>query len=180
MGDINSVVFVNIVDRYFVTGVVDWFTDEQVNQIVNRAKKLVHLLEGNSVPNLKLKDINGEVKALYDIPAKYTVMWFWDPNCGHCKLATPILKEVYEKYDRTQLEVYSVGLMKTKLDWLAYIDKTKLNWINVEDVGYKSEFRNYFDIFSTPLLILLDENKKIITKKITPARLDYVLQDLFK
>jgi hypothetical protein len=49
--------------------------------------------------------------------------------------------------------------------WKAYIKKNNLPWINVN--GHLSVSGNYhtlYDIRSTPIMYLLDEDKKILTK----------------
>ncbi len=32
-----------------------------------------------------------------DIEAEYTILYFWEADCGHCKKSTPALYEVYTR-----------------------------------------------------------------------------------
>jgi hypothetical protein len=41
-----------------------------------------------------------------------------------------------------------------------------LNWINVEDPGQKTAYKYLYDIYSTPVIYLLDKDKKIIAKRL--------------
>ncbi|HRP45816.1 MAG TPA: redoxin domain-containing protein, partial [Ginsengibacter sp.] len=42
----------------------------------------------------------------------FTIVAFWDPDCGHCKKEIPRLAEVYHKMkkDGIDIETYSVGI----------------------------------------------------------------------
>ena len=39
-------------------------------------------------------------------------------------------------------------------------------WTNVWDPGYTSNFRRLYDVTSTPIIYILDKNKKIIAKRL--------------
>ena len=56
------------------------------------------------------------------------------------------------------------------------IQEYKLKWVNVCDPYYKSGFRNYYDIYSTPVIYLLDKNKKIIAKRLSPEQLEDLIR----
>ncbi|MBP6426310.1 MAG: DUF5106 domain-containing protein, partial [Bacteroidia bacterium] len=50
--------------------------------------------------------------------------------------------------------------------WKKFIRDNKLKWINVSDLYNNTNFRNYYDIYSTPVIYLLDEKKNIIAKRL--------------
>ncbi|MCH8032927.1 MAG: thioredoxin fold domain-containing protein [Bacteroidetes bacterium] len=127
-----------------------------------------------------MKNEEGKYISVYDSPSKYTILWFWDPDCGHCKKSTPKLVELYKKYDRTTLEVFAIGIMKEHELWVEFIKEKKLDWINLEDVNYQSNFRSDYDIRTTPVLILLNDNMEIIAKNITVETLEEVLDQIIE
>ena len=96
-------------------------------------------------------------------------MVFWDPGCGHCKKELERInvfwKEEGVKYD---VKVYSICTDTNLTDWKNKIkEKQILEWINVN--GTRSALGNYqelYDVFSTPLIFILDQEKKIIAKKL--------------
>ena len=47
-------------------------------------------------------------KSLHGIDAKYTVLFMWDPDCGHCKKETPKLNDFY-KNSKHDVEVFAVS-----------------------------------------------------------------------
>jgi hypothetical protein len=54
-----------------------------------------------------------------------------------------------------------------------------LHWINVCDwiypEGHTISFRQQYDIYSTPVIYILDEKKKIIAKRIGVEQVDEIL-----
>ena len=58
---------------------------------------------------------------LYDVKAPFTILYFWDYDCGHCKKATPILRDIYNKYKERGLQVYAVGTEPNVEPWKKYI-----------------------------------------------------------
>lgn len=47
-----------------------------------------------------------------------------------------------------------------------FIRDNKLKWINVSDLYNNTNFRNYYDIYSTPVIYLFDDQKRIIAKRL--------------
>ncbi len=176
----NDAIFVHMVDTYYSTGLVDWVEKEQIEKIVSRANEMRPMLIGNLVTDLNLKNAMGKYMSIYDVKAKFTILWFWDPDCGHCKEATPQLVELMKDYDSKDVQVYAIGIMKEKEPWLKFIEEKKMTWINVEDTDLKSNLRHYYDLKSTPLLILLDDKKKIVAKKVKIETLGEILKQVME
>ena len=51
-------VFVNLVNRYYATGMVDWLSDEQLNKITDRADELKYSLCGDIVRDVTLPGLD--------------------------------------------------------------------------------------------------------------------------
>ena len=45
-----------------------------------------------------MKNENDEIKRLYDINSKYTLLIFYSPDCGHCKKVVPKVKLVIDSF----------------------------------------------------------------------------------
>jgi thiol-disulfide isomerase/thioredoxin len=112
---------------------------------------------------------------LYDVKAKYTVVVFWDPDCGHCKKEMPVIKSFYDSVKPLGVEVYAVGVEQDAKKWIQYIRDNQLKWINVTDSWNLSDFRKYYNINSTPQIFLLDKDKKIIAKRLGAEQLKEIL-----
>jgi thiol-disulfide isomerase/thioredoxin len=192
-------VFVDLVNEYYVKGKVKWLDDKQLAKIVDRAKALKYSVCGNIAHNITLPGIDGTTwKSLHDIEAKYTVMVIWESSCGHCKKEMPVLQRIYEEWHDKGLEIYAIGNDFEPEPWLEYLKTTNYtDWIHVSDnplinaqdsaaaliysriTDLESlNFRTTFDVFSTPKLFLLDENKKILAKQIGALQLAEMLYRL--
>jgi thiol-disulfide isomerase/thioredoxin len=89
-------VFVHLFEKYHSKGLTKWLNEKQMETISRRAYMLMANLIGNPAPNLEFLDTSGKVKSLYALNADYTVICFWDPNCGHCKEEVPRLDSIYK------------------------------------------------------------------------------------
>ncbi|MEQ8909672.1 MAG: DUF5106 domain-containing protein [Vicingaceae bacterium] len=171
-------VFVHIGKNYFMKGKADeWFSDKQLKKLTERVKALDPLLIGKKAPNIVVKDTAmNKLMQLYDVDAKYTVVYIWSPDCGHCKKATPKLKDLYDKVKDQGVEVFAVGNEYENEAWIKFIKEHDLNWINGSDGGdFTSNFRTLYDVYSTPQTYLLDEDKKILAKKVSIESLENII-----
>lgn len=162
-------VFVDLVEKYYNTKKAYWIDSVTLIKYKERAKQLSYTLIGKKVPNVIMQDTSiYKSYSLHDLKAKYTLVYIWDPNCGHCQQETPKLVELYNKNKvRYGLEVYAIGTGFSEMKpWTDFIKKNKMNWINVADLYNKTNYHYLFDVYSTPVIYLLDENKNIIAKRI--------------
>ncbi|RPE13727.1 DUF5106 domain-containing protein [Chitinophaga lutea] len=171
-------VFVHVVEKYYVTNQAYWVNEEQKEKIISRAYTIAPNLIGQKAAQLVLQDTSGRRTSLYDIKSKYTVIVFWDPTCGHCITEVPKLDSAYKaswkKQGVTMLGVKTEG---TKEEWSGFIrDKKLTGWIHAWDPGYTSNYRKFYDVYSTPVVYLLDANKKILAKRLGVEQLDGFLQ----
>ena len=167
-------VFVHMVEEHYMTGGAFWADSTTTANMVERAMKLKPTLIGQRAPFLNLFDTT-ETKtvSLYDIKSDFTILYFWDSGCGHCKKVTPVILEVYHNLKDKGVSVYAVGTELENDKWKEYIIENDLDFINVSDKpdapGY---FRTIYDIFSTPRIFILDENKKIIAKQLAAEQVE--------
>ncbi len=171
-------VFVALAEKYYLGGQVWWADKTLLDKINERVTLLKPNLIGNICPDLNLPNQTGQPVRISSIKKKITVVYFWDPDCSHCKKTTPELKKTYDKYKAKGLEVYAVYTQGDQPKLVDYINKNQLNWINVWDPQQNSNFRNLFDIYSTPVIYVLNENKKIIAKRISVESLNSMLEQL--
>lgn len=159
-------IFVYVVRKYLEPGKVAWLYPEVKENILKRVNSLEPLLLDKVAPNLILVDTNNVPHSLLATKARYTLVFFWESNCGHCQQEMPKVLKLYEEFhSRFNLEVFGVSTDTSLVKWKAYIKKNNMPWINVN--GHMSVSGNYhtlYDIRSTPIMYLLDENKKILTK----------------
>ena len=162
----HDALFVYIVRKYLESGKVDWQYPEVKDNVLKRANTLEPLLLEKPAPNLILLDTNNVAHSLLATKARYTLLFFWESTCGHCQQEMPKVLKFYDEFhSKYNLEIYGVSTDTSLVKWKEYIKKNNMSWINVN--GHMSVSGNYhtlYDIRSTPIMYLLDENKKILTK----------------
>ncbi|MEM7512874.1 MAG: thioredoxin-like domain-containing protein, partial [Bacteroidota bacterium] len=166
-------VYVHMVEQYYMSGKAFWTDEEQVKKMEERALALTPTLIGRLAPNFRVQDQKEEFIALHDVDAKYTVLYFWDYDCGHCKKITPQLMELYaDKLDHDKVALFSVSINGSVDIWKEKIDEYKIVGIATQDHYRKSGFDQMYDIRSTPRIFLLDEKKNIVAKQISVEQLE--------
>jgi len=160
--------FVSLAKKYYLSGEANWADSTLLANIRERVIKLQFNLIGMKGQDLKMETPEGEFVSLHEVEAPFTILYFWEPDCGHCKTATPRLKtDILDKYKDQGIKVFAVCTQNNKEDWEKFIaDKDLFDFINCYDPHYQSNFRIYYDVFSTPTMYLLDKDKKIIAKRL--------------
>ncbi len=169
-------VFVNLYDKYFATGEMNFWVNDKMNKnLKEHADRLRKSLVGKTGPNLIMQDTNFKPRSMYDIKNKYTVLFIFDPDCGHCKTETPKLVSLYNK-KKFDMEVYAVSADSSMVKMRDYIKEMNMNWITVNGPRtYVGPYQNLYDAITTPSLYVLDSKKKIIGKKIPTEKLEEFL-----
>lgn len=174
-------VYVHMVKTYYMTNKAFWVTPSQLTAINERAMKVEPLLIGKTAPDISLTTLTGQQLRLHQLDAKYTILAFWSPDCGHCKTELPLLHKVYQKYKSKGVLTYIVPTMRDTAQVMKFIrEKDMFDWINVLDILHDSNFRAEYDIYATPQIYLLDDKKKIIAKKLGPDQMDNLLEKLLE
>lgn len=179
-------IFVHLFEKYHSKGLTPWLNETQMKSISNRAYMQMSNLLGNIAANMEMLNTADKPTALYDVNADYTLVLFWDPNCGHCKEELPRIDSVYQaKWKNENVKIYAVLTEDNHPLWLNYIKEHNLSdWVNVyqsaamqqeEQKAGKISYRQLYDVIMTPTLFLLDKEKRIIGKKLTWQQLDELL-----
>ena len=166
-------VFVHLGREYYMKSKCPWATSSTVTKITERVELLEPLLLGKKAPNLFMTDTAGTYRYLHDVNAKYTILFFWDSQCGHCQQETPKLYEWWLKNRSKGIQVYAASIERKDDDWMKFIrSKNIRQWLNVRDSKTHTDFKVTYDIYATPVLYVLDKNKIIIAKRIGYENLD--------
>jgi peroxiredoxin len=159
-------IFVYLAENYYLTGKAFWADDDLVDKFETRVKELKPTLIGNQAPEINVLDTLMRPVKLSQVNSRFVVLYFYDPDCGHCKKTTPVLSNLYHRIKNKGVEVFAACTVTDINKWKNYIKKNSLDWINVADPYYRSNFRADYDIKSTPQIFILDKNKEIIAKKL--------------
>ena len=165
--------FINLAKKYYLSGEAYWAGEDTMDKIKENVRFIENNLIGMTAPDLTLESVDGEYFNLHRIESKYTLLLIFEPNCSHCNVYVPDFhKRVYEKFKDKGLKVYAIYSMDKRDEWEDFLYKNNLyDWINVWDPQNMSNFKILYDARTTPGVYLLDENKKIVGKKMSVDQL---------
>jgi thiol-disulfide isomerase/thioredoxin len=207
-------VYLYMLNRYYCTKNAQgespafWMSADKLEGLCEDLEYKIKLTVGSVPPNLILRDTTDQNwRDFYSLDAEYTVLYFWDPDCGHCKKTTPKLETLYQKKFRDRnVEIFAVGkaIGEDFEKWKKFIRDNHLSFINVgltdnlfndaQDTTNRQEklmklletttlgslnYQKTYDIFSTPKVFLLDKDKKIIANRIGISQLEELV-DIFQ
>lgn len=119
---------------------------------------------------------------LHSIKAKYTLLVFWDVDCSHCQVEIPKLIDLYHQLlkEKIDVKVFCVYTQQEFDKYKKYVVEKKLDWINVYDGVHYNNLKDKYDIYSTPVIYILDKDKKIKAKRIDVDQIKTILTALEK
>ncbi len=177
--------YVHIAKKYYCSGQANWTKKEDVEKICDNAGRLEPILIGKIAPNITVMDRNNQPHSLWDVDADYTVLFFWAPDCGHCKKAAPFMVEFAKKFKDRGVKVFAVCTAVT--------DKGPDCWKGVEEKGFddnlflntfdpylRSRYKTLYDVQTTPSIFILDRKHEILSKRIGAEQLSDVMEMVMK
>jgi peroxiredoxin len=174
-------VVIHIIDNYYLANKVNVNDPKFIKNITEHADKYRNTRIGKQALNLKMETIGGTPEALYDIDAPYTLVYFYEPSCGHCKQETPKVYKVFQNFKDRGLAGFCVYSQSNKEEWTEYVSKNSMtDWINVWDPTNSNDFRTAYSVYSVPQVYLLDKDKKIIGHRLDSESLSQMLMHLLK
>ena len=192
-------VYIHIAEKYYIPEAT-WSDQEFIDKLKDRVEKSKPTLIGQTARNIQLVNLTSdhfiaasedeELKKnpylgtffnLHDVTAEYIILFFWEADCGHCKTATPELYQVYQHLKDKNVKVVAVNLLggeEGKVKWINFVNEHGLyDWINCWN-PYDFEFKKIYDIATTPALFVLDKDKKILAKRISPEQAEQIINSL--
>jgi thiol-disulfide isomerase/thioredoxin len=182
-------VFLHLYQNFFAKGDTVLLNEASKQSLRDRAYSLMANQLGLPAPLLVLNDLENKKFSLYNIKAPYTLVAFWDPTCGHCKVEIPRLDSMYKaSWKALDIKVLSVNInIKEMAAWKNFINDHQLSdWIHgyqtEEDLnkeikeGRPTTIRQLYDVFKTPTFYLLDKDKKIIAKNLSIEQFNDFIQ----
>ena len=148
----NELVYIHLVDEYFSKLEIENLTENIRKEIIRRADVLRKITIGQVAPSFQYIDENGDMVDLDNIRSKFTVLFFYKPDCQKCIRDKRIL-----------------GLVKKRINniEILHIDISEENNSTSQDIIDK------YDIMTTPTIYLLNEKKEIIAKHIKAERIEF-------
>ena len=170
-------VLVHLLEKYYLTSQADWITEESLEKMKEEVAFLKPNLIGQPAPALNLLDTAQSPVNALELDSEYIVLFFYDPDCGHCRKKTPVLRDSYYDLKDLGAEVVAVCTVTDQDKWRGYIKENELDWVNLADPFFRSNFRADYNVRSTPQVYVLDSERKIVAKKLDVEQLISFITD---
>ncbi|MFO7657803.1 MAG: thioredoxin-like domain-containing protein [Bacteroidales bacterium] len=193
-------VYIYLAEKYYISE--SWWSDKKfISDLKDRISKAKPLLLGKTAPDMELMLIPdshflaaetdtalkrfphiGSKIQMHNIESPYLVLVFWEAECGHCKTVLPQLQKLYkESLHDKNIKILAISTLfgeEGKIEWVDFVNKNKLyGWMNAWN-PYSYQFKIDYDILSTPQLFILDKDKKIVAKRISPEQIEPMIEAL--
>lgn len=158
-------------------------TGSLVEMYIRNEESKQDLSIGKLAPDFTGPSTDGTILRLNDIKGKVTLIDFWASWCKPCRVENPNVVKIYEKYHDKGLEIISVSLDKPgkKSSWTKAIKDDNLQWYHVSNLQFWDDpIAKLYKVRSIPAAFLLDENGKIVAKKLKGKALEDKIASLLK
>ena len=163
---------VHIIDKYYAQNDSLVLPDLR-DRLMKRADELRHSLVGAKAPNLIIQDSSFVLRELHKMNADFVIIYFFDPDCGHCKSETDTLLMLYrQEKENLNFDIFAVCSDTSMQKMKKYIQDRNIPWTVVN--GPRTATKHYsafYDVPSMPTLYMMDKNKIIIAKRLSPQQM---------
>ncbi len=110
---------------------------------------------GQSAPDFELRTINGKKIKLSNYKGKVVLLDFWATWCGPCRMSTPVLSRLDQKYKGKGLVILGVSLDEDESQVLPYVEKNHIE--HTIAYGGTSNVGNIYKVRGIPAFFIIDQ-----------------------
>ena len=180
-------IHVYLTKKYIESGYCDDFIPKDNKaKLVDNANAIFPTLIGKKAPNIRTFQVDSTPIFLHEIKAKYTILFFFAPDCSHCQKQSPHLVEFFKKVKENNWDIKVVTVCTFKGNdkmpecWKYAKEKGFDGFINTVDPYVTSHYSSLYNVVTTPQLFILDENKIIRSKSVATDQLTEVFDFIMK
>ncbi len=152
----------------------------------DQIEKFKPLSNGQKAPEFTLPDLNQKPVSLSDYKGKVVLIDFWASWCRPCRLESPKLVQLHNKYSDFDFDILSISLDGTtrqkdpKQAWEEAIIQDNLTaWKHVSELnGWQTIVRELYNFNSIPYTVLVDKEGRIVGKNLRGDQLEMRIQKL--
>lgn len=144
---------------------------------------------GNTAPEIKLPNVNGDIVTLSQMKDKIILLSFGASWCAPCRKKSPELLEVFNEFKDAEFEdgesgfaIVAVSLDNNEIAWRNSIERDGTGeLINIGDMkGWKCDAAVSYHIKSIPSTVLINGDGKIIAVNLNSRDLKRKLKQMKK
>ena len=122
------------------------------------------------------------------LQSDYTLLLFWATWCPHCTQAVPEIKKAVDDFNSIHsplpsggagggLITVAISLDTDREQWQKFVTENNLlSFLNFSELkGWQSEVVKKYNVYATPTMFLLNQDKKIVAKPETAEQLINIL-----
>jgi thiol-disulfide isomerase/thioredoxin len=165
-------IFVHLAEKYYLSGKAPWSEEENLKKIKSYVEDIKPTLLGSPAPNFSFKDSNLVDLNFHTLLDKnrYTVLVFWNSDCGHCQKEIPLLKSVYDTLKNLDVLVVSISTEQTDTTFKKFVKANcHQDWVTGWDPNGTSAFRREYNVVTTPRIFIIDRKEKKLRAKNLPT-----------
>lgn len=166
-------VFIDLALRTIGKG-ISLFDSATDAEVLRKAKLMYPNRIGTKVADFRIKTLTGNETTLLSASGLYKLVFFYDPDCHHCKESFPAVKSFAKDFRDKGVEVYAVstGIDRQELDSFIAMFGTEPNLHYVWDPNVQTRtFRDSYHIPSTPTIYLVNQAGVCLARSIASAEL---------
>ena len=136
---------------------------------------------GTPAADFTFTDAKGRLHSLYSTHSEYTLLLFSNPGCPACRdiistlKASPLISSMVRSGRMTLLSIY---IDEDVAEWFKGLSDYPEEWITGYNQDLTIRDRLVYDVRAIPSLYLLDRDKKVLFKDISPNMLMLRLERL--
>ena len=157
---------------------VEWYTrlakDFPSSDAGSKAKGAIRRIDsiGKQIP-LAGNAVGGGKVDLAGYRRKYVLIHYWATWCEPCKEDMVQLKKLHESYARRGFDIIGVNLDSNVKQAEQYLASNRLPWKHVYDEGgLDGRLANEMGVMTLPLMLLVDDQGKVVNRNIHLSELD--------
>jgi peroxiredoxin len=148
-------------------------------QLEFRLKNLQKNRIGHQASDFVYVDRKGRKSTLYSTVGEYILLYFNNPDCENCHIATRKLKNLALLTD-PRIKVLAVYPDADTAEWTTHTRQIPVQWIDARSFRGEIISKSLYFIQAMPTLYLLDKNKRVILKDCSPEELGADLHQILK
>lgn len=174
----NETMFVYMFDQYYPSATAVGIDTAVWMRVEFKANAYRPTLPGKIAPDFQLPDQNGQTQSLHGQKARYTLLYFFNPKCSSCYKLTPQVYQQTLPWQSKGIKVLAVSTEANLEDWKKYVSENVPEWTCLIESENPSPLEKIYATHTLPNLMLLDQDKKILVRRLPIQDLPKVLQGL--
>ena len=98
---------------------------------------------------------------LSDLSGKVTLLTFWFPDCGTCRVELPELEPMYQKYKENGLEIVAIDVYGNREGGERFVAEKGLSYHFLDG---NLRIAETYGVTSTPTMFIIDQSGNIVER----------------